>query len=614
MQNPIVALSIPGLGAEPASAAPSVEPGESSFSDAFADAASATEVEARPEDAPSADTGVQFTWPLIISQKSALLSATGTGVHTANGRLADATVSVEASVPQVLSDDTHFGSALALVPEPDAATVTVSDNAQTEKSQSGLAGFPYGTATEFEEGLSPGMSELGPVEADTNVDQSAYSASQSPLVAAASNPQTKVDKAASKGAALIPWEAAKNDAEAVLAQISDDPASIGVWSEPAMGAKVPLTEILDQPEVPPHSLDRLPIESAYGGIRVGLEERANVGLKPLIWEMGPADMSGAEMRTGGDSPDRPLNVAGADLALDASAAKPSEQESLPAQDADVYRRTSFGGFWERFFSDPFISAPDSGRKTADGMFQSVTVPISGSAMSFALVKTSDEADVKPSRSEPTASVSFTRRLPDSQDILTPLTLVTAPTAANAEVFGKASADLVVSGWVEDLSQSGQGADFLQPFGQAHSARGAAGSPTSAVPVLPVQQIASQLASVLVSNANNMTELALAPEELGRVRLRMEPDAANPDRLLILISVERPETLDLFRRHAGELAEAIRSAGYSGADIGFGQEARDGGSEQKRESPHTGLDLPFEEGSHVEETRMLPTGASLDLRL
>ena len=35
-------------------------------------------------------------------------------------------------------------------------------------------------------------------------------------------------------------------------------------------------------------------------------------------------------------------------------------------------------------------------------------------------------------------------------------------------------------------------------------------------------------------------------------LKLKPDAANPDRMVVMITFERPETLDLFRRHAGDL--------------------------------------------------------------
>ncbi|MES2549155.1 MAG: flagellar hook-length control protein FliK [Pseudomonadota bacterium] len=136
----------------------------------------------------------------------------------------------------------------------------------------------------------------------------------------------------------------------------------------------------------------------------------------------------------------------------------------------------------------------------------------------------------------------------------------------------------------------------------------------ASPALPV---AAQIVAALSRSADGATELALSPDELGTVRLRLEPDAANPDRMVVMITFERPETLDLFRRHAGELADALRDAGYSGADIGFGQDqSGSGGSEgaaARFAGRATGQDQPEPDLSHSSAPR-LAAGASLDLRL
>ena len=140
------------------------------------------------------------------------------------------------------------------------------------------------------------------------------------------------------------------------------------------------------------------------------------------------------------------------------------------------------------------------------------------------------------------------------------------------------------------------------------------SGTSGIQSLPVPQVAAQLAAVLVRNASSVTELALAPEELGRVKLRMEQDTANPDRMVIMISVDRPETLDLFRRHSSELADAIRNAGYSGADIGFDQSGGEGASGQRREPSSLASAASFDDLDQPQVTQMRSVGASLDLRL
>jgi hypothetical protein len=132
----------------------------------------------------------------------------------------------------------------------------------------------------------------------------------------------------------------------------------------------------------------------------------------------------------------------------------------------------------------------------------------------------------------------------------------------------------------------------------------------------IPQLVAQIAGALHQSAEGTTEFALSPEELGHVRLRLEPDAANPDRMVIMISFERPETLDLFRRYAGDLAEAVRAAGYSGADIGFAQHG--GGRDADRQQGSHGTS--FADGSDPPPplpnllALRLAGGTSLDLRL
>lgn len=165
----------------------------------------------------------------------------------------------------------------------------------------------------------------------------------------------------------------------------------------------------------------------------------------------------------------------------------------------------------------------------------------------------------------------------------------------------------------DRHEQADPAPFSGPLFQSGSGSGTAPGPHG-LASFPVQQVAVQIAGVMVDITDKATELALAPEELGRVSLRLEPDAANPDRMTILITVERPETLDLFRRHAGELAEAIRAAGYSGADIGFGQHGQGSSPNHGPNDETPGAGRPPEDLTPVSPARRDVVGASLDLRL
>lgn len=96
----------------------------------------------------------------------------------------------------------------------------------------------------------------------------------------------------------------------------------------------------------------------------------------------------------------------------------------------------------------------------------------------------------------------------------------------------------------------------------HPARALPSRPMPAAPAPPVQvQIVQAL-----SSGGAITELRLAPEELGHVRIDMRHEG---DRLVMTVLAERQDTLDLLRRHAGELAAELRAAGHSGLDLSFG---------------------------------------------
>ena len=98
---------------------------------------------------------------------------------------------------------------------------------------------------------------------------------------------------------------------------------------------------------------------------------------------------------------------------------------------------------------------------------------------------------------------------------------------------------------------------------------------------------------------------------------MQADAQNPERMVVMLTFDRPETLDLFRRHADQLADALREAGYSGADISFGrsgdENARDGSDPDRPAfTPHdTAKDT---DGAPKHHRSAIAATGSLDLRL
>ncbi|QDC11151.1 hypothetical protein FHY55_18770 [Oceanicola sp. D3] len=133
-----------------------------------------------------------------------------------------------------------------------------------------------------------------------------------------------------------------------------------------------------------------------------------------------------------------------------------------------------------------------------------------------------------------------------------------------------------------------------------------------------QQVAAQIAEISRPLPDGPVELSLKPEELGRLKLSFTGSEAG---LHIAVTAERPETLEMMRRHIEILAQEMRRLGHEGAqfsfasgDSGFGQHQNGEGEGQTvswagNDAPHEALS-PGAEGP---PTLQLGT-AGLDLRL
>lgn len=92
---------------------------------------------------------------------------------------------------------------------------------------------------------------------------------------------------------------------------------------------------------------------------------------------------------------------------------------------------------------------------------------------------------------------------------------------------------------------------------------------AARPEIP-RHIAEQLASVAQRISDRKPiEIALNPEELGRVRMTLNT-AENG--MVVTVLAERGETLDLMRRHIDQLAEQFREIGYDDVSFSFGAQS------------------------------------------
>ncbi|WP_372579492.1 flagellar hook-length control protein FliK [Ruegeria hyattellae] len=129
-------------------------------------------------------------------------------------------------------------------------------------------------------------------------------------------------------------------------------------------------------------------------------------------------------------------------------------------------------------------------------------------------------------------------------------------------------------------------------------------------------VASQINDVLLRRSDGSFELALHPEELGRVRVAMKPG----DGIMTLaIVAERPETLDLMRRHIDQLASEFREMGYSAVHVDLS--GADDSDRQPDQSSETGTviardgDMDAPEPVAAARTALSRgTSTGLDLRL
>lgn len=109
---------------------------------------------------------------------------------------------------------------------------------------------------------------------------------------------------------------------------------------------------------------------------------------------------------------------------------------------------------------------------------------------------------------------------------------------------------------------------LQPHREASSSTAPALAPSHApAPHTDPRPVMQQVTSAMVTTRKDATEIALSPEELGRLRVVM----SGPDRNHVTIWAERPETLDLVRRNADMLVQHLQEAGIDTMDMEFRQD-------------------------------------------
>ena len=131
------------------------------------------------------------------------------------------------------------------------------------------------------------------------------------------------------------------------------------------------------------------------------------------------------------------------------------------------------------------------------------------------------------------------------------------------------------------------------------------------PELP-RAVAAQIIEAMRAGTG-IVDVTLWPEELGRLTLSL---AAQDGAMSVTVAADRPETLELIRRHMEVLLEEARSAGFSDVAFGFAGEGNPGADQEAGEDNPTGASTPA--APSLREVPEAPRSAAvtgrLDLRI
>ncbi|WP_207100546.1 flagellar hook-length control protein FliK [Paracoccus shandongensis] len=123
-------------------------------------------------------------------------------------------------------------------------------------------------------------------------------------------------------------------------------------------------------------------------------------------------------------------------------------------------------------------------------------------------------------------------------------------------------------------------------------------------------VARQIAEAVVTARDDVIEIALAPEELGKIRMVLTGPDHNPH---VTVWVERPEVLDQLRRNAAFLQECLGDAGMADASFEF-QGDTPSGSRKDHPAAASAVSSAFEGAEPVRSIPVAWTPMAIPARL
>ncbi len=188
----------------------------------------------------------------------------------------------------------------------------------------------------------------------------------------------------------------------------------------------------------------------------------------------------------------------------------------------------------------------------------------------------------------------------------------APGFAQMQLLASAKSDpKTEQSAVQELDISQSPGDTRSPVATREASLMSSPPPTSRADI--ARAIAGQMAAVISSRpGTGAVEVALNPEELGRVSIVLN---GREDGLHMSITAERPETLDLMRRHISVLESEFQKLGFGGLSFEFGTspDTGHGGSDAHRPAS---VDTGLAEADQILDPSVPKTGPSrgIDIRL
>jgi len=135
-------------------------------------------------------------------------------------------------------------------------------------------------------------------------------------------------------------------------------------------------------------------------------------------------------------------------------------------------------------------------------------------------------------------------------------------------------------------------------------------PLSGLTAALVPGLSRQIVAALARSPDGAVDLTLSPEELGRVRLSLSPTDAGG--IIVHVSADRAETMDMIRRHIDTLAQDFRAIGYGSVAFGFSDSRSGGGGQDNAPASSHGSIAAVAPVPEIVLTSTDSTG--LDLRL